>query len=284
MVVHHLNCGNMYPVGSLLLTGEGGFLDRAHVVCHCLLLELPDRLVLVDTGFGTADLTDPVLRFGTASAKLLNIEQDQTRTAIRQIAAMGYEPGDVRDIILTHLDFDHAGGLPDFPLARVHVLDMEHDTAVSPRTFAQRARYCGAQFAHGVNWALHTLSGNDRWFGFEYIRALPDVQEEIYLVPLLGHSRGHCGVAVKDGERWLLHCGDAVLSHQELDPVEPDAPLGIKLFEKFISDDEEAVEANQALLRQLLHENPDQIQAFCSHDPKMLDWVPPSARQAAFAV
>ncbi|WP_373317754.1 MBL fold metallo-hydrolase [Planotetraspora silvatica] len=28
---------------------------------------------------------------------------------------MGYDPADVRHIVVTHLDVDHCGGLPDFP-------------------------------------------------------------------------------------------------------------------------------------------------------------------------
>ncbi len=34
---------------------------------------------------------------------------------------LGYSINDVRHIILTHLDLDHAGGLHDFPNAAVHV-------------------------------------------------------------------------------------------------------------------------------------------------------------------
>ena len=44
---------------------------------------------------------------------------------MRQIQRLGFDPRDVRDIVLTHLDFDHAGGLCDFPEARVHLLGAE---------------------------------------------------------------------------------------------------------------------------------------------------------------
>jgi len=43
------------------------------------------------------------------------------------------------------------------------------------------------------------------------VRALPGARDDVLLIPLPGHSRGHCGVAVKTGEGWLLHCGDAYL-------------------------------------------------------------------------
>ncbi|WP_223281445.1 MBL fold metallo-hydrolase [Streptomyces antnestii] len=42
---------------------------------------------------------------------------DTGETAVRQVAALGYDIEDVRHIVLTHLDLDHAGGLRDFPPA-----------------------------------------------------------------------------------------------------------------------------------------------------------------------
>jgi hypothetical protein len=31
----------------------------------------------------------------------------------------------------------------------------------------------------------------------------------MWLVPLFGHTRGHCGVAIRNGSGWLFHVGDA---------------------------------------------------------------------------
>ena len=56
-------------------------------------------------------------------------------TAVRQIAQLGFEPRDVRHIALTHLDFDHAGGLDDFPTATVHLLASERDAAFARKTW-----------------------------------------------------------------------------------------------------------------------------------------------------
>ena len=56
---------------------------------------------------------------------MLNIQLREQDTAIRQLEALGHKASDVRHIVLTHLDFDHAGGLEDFPNATVHVMDAE---------------------------------------------------------------------------------------------------------------------------------------------------------------
>src|SRR5271166_5077179 len=125
--IHHINCGTMCPRGARLLAGEGGLLASARLVCHCLLVEGAEGLVLVDTGFGLADT---------------------------QIRELGFDSRDVRNIVTTHLDLDHAGGLPDFPEAEVHLLGSELDAAMNPG-WRERARYVAAHWAHGPHWARH---------------------------------------------------------------------------------------------------------------------------------
>ena len=274
MVVNHLSCGTLCPIGALLLTGHGGLLAPTHLVCHCLLIETVDGLVLVDTGIGTKDIENPVERLGRVPMNMFRVEQDITRTALHQLTALGYNPRDVRHIVLTHLDFDHAGGLPDFPWAKIHVLDVEHEAAMNPQSLIERNRYSAAQFEHGPDWALHTVSQGEKWFGFENVRALPATGPDVLLVPLFGHTRGHCGVAVPTQDGWLLHAGDAAFHHQELDPVEPDAPIGIKMIEQIMKDDSDAIFSNQALLRQLIHEQDGRVRVICSHDTKMFEESP----------
>ena len=131
MRVHHLNCGTLCPHGRRLLAGEGGLLEPAKVVCHCLLIETDDGLVLVDTGFGVEDTRD-LGRLGVAF-KLMRPRAELAETALKQVEALGFAAGDVRRIVATHLDPDHSGGLPDFPEAEVHVFGRELDAAMHPK-------------------------------------------------------------------------------------------------------------------------------------------------------
>ena len=66
------------------------------------------------------------------------------------------------------------------------------------------------------------------------------------MVPLPGHTRGHCGVAVRMSEGWLFHCGDAHLHHSEVAAVGGAAPAGLRFFEALMSVDNAARLANQA--------------------------------------
>src|SRR4051794_16370347 len=151
------------------------------IVCHVLLCELPDRLVLVDTGLGTADVADPAGRLGLAR-HLVKPALDERETALRQVAALGYDPTDVRDIVLTHFDFDHVGGLSDFPEATVHVTEAEYGAATNPRR-RERSRYRPAQWAHGPKVVTYAPDG-ERWEGLPAVRPLEGLGDALALVPL----------------------------------------------------------------------------------------------------
>ncbi|QZY29169.1 MBL fold metallo-hydrolase [Nocardioides coralli] len=258
-MIHHLSCATLRPVGTV----GGCFAPRA-LVAHCLLLERPGGLVLVDTGFGRDDLTEPH-RLGRPFVLALRPDIDLAGTAAARVAALGHHPDDVTDIVLTHLDLDHAGGLADFPGARVHVLAAELDAARNP-TLRERSRYVPAQWAHGPQWVEHPDAGDD-WFGFGAVTALAD---DVLLVPLLGHTRGHAGVAVRrPGGGWLLHAGDAYFDAGELATLPHAKPL-IRVFERVMAVDNAQRLANQQRLRELHARHGDQVTVFSAHDPDEL--------------
>ncbi|HXS46273.1 MAG TPA: MBL fold metallo-hydrolase [Solirubrobacterales bacterium] len=268
MRVHHLNCGSFCPHGARLINGEGGMLERGHVVCHCLAIEVGDRLVLVDTGFGMEDARNP-RQLGTAFAALMNPRPKAETTALKQLEALGFAATDVRHIVTTHLDLDHAGGLPDFPGAEVHVLSAELEAALHP-ALSDKLRYIGgAHWKHDPRWVTHGTGGED-WLGFESVRILPGLDIELLLVPLIGHTRGHTAVALKSGDGWLLHCGDAYFNHHEME-APPSCPPMLRFFQNLTAADNKARKSNQERLRELAARHGDQVTLFCAHDPHELE-------------
>ena len=196
MTIHYLNC----------------FTCNARIPRHwqsgtlCLLLESDDGLVLVDTGLGARDYVEAP--FILQIFKLVTIVPlDPGDAAIRQIPKLGYQPEDVRHIVLTHMHFDHAGGLPDFPWAKVHVHHREYEAIKSGKIRRwMDGGYNRHILDHGPDIVQYDETG-DKWYDFDAIR-LP-FEPEMYLLPLFGHTAGHCGVAVKEGDCWLLHVADA---------------------------------------------------------------------------
>jgi glyoxylase-like metal-dependent hydrolase (beta-lactamase superfamily II) len=269
MRVHHLNCGSLCPHGARLINGSGGLLERASVVCHCLAIETGDGLVLVDTGFGIDDARSP-RQLGAAFRLLMAPRPRIETTAIRQLEALGFAASDVRHIVATHLDLDHAGGLPDFPEAEVHVFATELEAALRP-SLRERTRYIGgAHWKHAPRWVEHRSDGGEEWFGFESVRILPGIDAELLLVPLAGHSRGHTAVAIRCGDGWLLHCGDAYFNHGEL-ATPPSCPPVLRFFQNLTASDNRARRSNQERLRELAGAHGDDVTLFCAHDPHELE-------------
>jgi glyoxylase-like metal-dependent hydrolase (beta-lactamase superfamily II) len=265
--VHHLNCGTMCPRSSRFITGRGGWFDDGRMVCHCLLIESSEGLVLVDTGIGTGDIENPKRISPPGLRATIRPVLDREETALAQVEALGFRAEDVRQIVVTHLDFDHAGGLPDFPQAEVHVFAAEHDAMVNP-TFRERPRYPNHYFAHGPRFTRHEVEG-DSWFGFESVRVIGGPDAEVALVPLPGHSRGHCAVAV-DSDGWMLHCGDAYFHADEMgDP--PHCPPGLVAFQAFTGLQHGPRIRNKKRLNRLAREHGDEIRMFCSHDAAELE-------------
>jgi glyoxylase-like metal-dependent hydrolase (beta-lactamase superfamily II) len=257
----------MCPRGARGLSGAGGWLAETKLVAHCLLIESGGSLVLVDTGFGASDCADP-RRLGQPFRALIRPVCDAGETAERRIRALGLDPADVRDIVVTHLDLDHAGGLGDFPAAGVHAFAPEIDAALNP-SLRERSRYLPEQWAHHPAWVPHRTEGED-WFGFESVRVLPELAAEVALVPLVGHTRGHTGVAVRGEDGWLLHCGDAYFHRDEVATPHSCPPV-LGAFQSLTAFDGRARRHNQERLRELARRHGDEVELICSHDPVLLE-------------
>ena len=263
MRIHHLNCGSLCPRGGRLFGGKGGPWAAAPMCCHCLMIEGEDGLILVDSGLGVEDVVDPG-RLGALYTTLVRPRLEVSETALRQIADLGFRTDDVRHIVPTHLDLDHAGGLADFPAATVHVHAAELRAAKTP-TWRERTRYRRAQLETVSHWDPVETGGDD-WYGFRSVRALPGTRDDVLLIPLPGHSRGHCGVAVRTASGWLLHCGDAYFHHAEVAPGGGAAPAGLRLFESLVNIDKAMRVANQERLRALATRHGDEVKLISSHD------------------
>jgi glyoxylase-like metal-dependent hydrolase (beta-lactamase superfamily II) len=269
--VHHLNCATMCPVAGRLLGQDVG-LGRGRMVAHCLLLETErDGLVLVDTGFGTRDVEGHTV-LAAGFRHLVGPVLDPAETALAQVTARGFDPGDVRHIVVTHLDVDHAGGLADFPRARVHLHAREHAAAMTRRKLKERQRYATAHWMHGPSWEVYSEDG-DTWRGLPAVTRLRGLDADVGLLPMHGHTRGHSAVTVRapatDGDRWLVHAGDAYF-HRDSIEGSGHPPIGLATFERAMEMDGRARRASVAALRELRARHTD-VTLFCAHDPAEFD-------------
>ncbi|MCP4140414.1 MAG: MBL fold metallo-hydrolase [Chloroflexi bacterium] len=170
-----------------------------------LLVETEQGLVLIDTGLGKAEYENPS-SFTQAFRVVAEMPFNANEAAITQIEKMGYKAEDVKHILLTHMHFDHVSGITDFPHAKIHIFRQEYDAFMGKRRSFFELAYDKRYIAHKPDVQLYDDVG-EKWFDFDAIR-LP-FSPEMWLIPLKGHSRGHCGVAIQKADGWILHCGDA---------------------------------------------------------------------------
>lgn len=242
--VRHLNCGFLQSDGN------------PKVGCHCLLLEDQNGLVLVDTGIGLLDCQNPLDRIGQQLIDLAGFQFNPADTAIEQIRALGLSPAEVTHIVLTHADPDHTGGLADFPNAVVHLSQEEHAN-LSQGSW----RYLPTHFSHDPNWQLHSRS-DEKWFGLEARPLKLGIDASVLLIPLFGHTHGHCGVAVEQGNgSWLLFAGDAYYLRVEL--ATDDHPVS-RIAAQRAEDDSQRRDSLEQL-RRLVNEHPE-VEIFGYHD------------------
>jgi glyoxylase-like metal-dependent hydrolase (beta-lactamase superfamily II) len=268
MRIHHLNCISSCPLGGRLMDGRTpGVLTRGQLCCHCLAIETGAGLVLVDTGFGLRDVANPRSRLSGFFLALLSPDFREEMTALRQIERLGFRADDVRHIILTHLDFDHAGGLDDFPRATVHMMEQERDYARLQKTWLDRQRFRPQQWGTRANWWVYGSTAGESWYGLGCVRQLAGLPPELLMVPLPGHTNGHAGVAVqRDDGRWLLQTGDAYFYHREMDHDRPWCTPGLRFYQTLMQKSARLRHYNQQRLRELVKQHGSEVTVFCAHD------------------
>lgn len=153
------------------------------------LLRSSQRTVLVDMGF-TAEVARKRKR-------------DYLRTPREGLALLGVDSATVRDVIVTHLHYDHVGTYADFPAARFHVQDDE--MAYATGRYMRHDR-----FSHGYEVddvvAMVRLVFRDR---VVFHSGSADLAPGLSVHRIGGHTRGLQCVRVFTGRGWLVLASDA---------------------------------------------------------------------------
>lgn len=117
---------------------------------------------------------------------------------------VGLDPGKVTDVVISHFHADHLGGLPLVPQARV---------LVGPGNWPEHTGSFTCQL--GADFQPTIASYENRPIG-GFSRSLPLADDgTIAMVPLLGHTPGHAGVVVLDGDREFVLAGDATFDDDQ---------------------------------------------------------------------
>lgn len=111
---------------------RGGRFVMAEPIC-AYLIETARGHVLFDTGVNTDNIRDPVRREeyfmsrGWLAPPIVLPEHD----FLAQLAAVGVAPGDIENVVLSHVHCDHTGHLKHLRHADIWIQRIEHDFAFS---------------------------------------------------------------------------------------------------------------------------------------------------------
>lgn len=181
---------------------EGGSWTKMRKLVHgALLIEHPKGNLLFDTGLGRQ--IDQAFASNSWWQRQL-FAYENVNPALDQMQQHGLSEQHVSAIILSHLHWDHTGGLPDFPNTPVWVQPQGLDQA---QHRGHRPAFL-PELLQGAQWSELQLSKQE-YLGFE--QTLDIYQDgRLILVDLSGHSEGQVGLFINlDSGRRLFLIGDS---------------------------------------------------------------------------
>ncbi|AYD03648.1 N-acyl homoserine lactonase family protein [Neorhizobium sp. NCHU2750] len=188
-----LEGGYIRPDRGALVLGEQG---PVTIPSPTFLMEHERGLVLMDTGMVPAAADDVHAVYGDM-AELDGISLKPEHRVDRQLEMIGFKTSDVDYVIMSHLHWDHTGGMYLFPHAKFFVMSGELQYAFWPRAGGPLYRREDIEPTRGFDWTEIEIPDFD-FFGDGSLR----------VVHLPGHSPGNASLVVRLANRTFILAGD----------------------------------------------------------------------------
>jgi glyoxylase-like metal-dependent hydrolase (beta-lactamase superfamily II) len=172
-----------------------------------LLVKTPSNLVLVDTGLGNKLTTKQKSVFKVSTPWNLPAE----------LNAIGLSREEITDVVLTHGDFDHAGGVA--MLTDEGRLEL---TCPNARHFLQRKEWEDVVAPHPRAKSVYL---EEDFSSLRDSHHLELIDGDVVICPGIslrfsgGHTRGHQVVDMRSGDMVVVHLGDLYPTHFHVNPL-----------------------------------------------------------------
>lgn len=190
-----------YAQRTNLTRGESFVFDDNHDAPHAMdyfmwVLKQGERVILVDTGYEESET-----KFRDRPVPM------DARAAL---APLGLDPTKVTEVIVTHLHYDHAGGISVFPNAQLHLQTAE-------MAYATGACMCHETLRMPFT-ASHICETITRLYSGKLTFHDGDAQivDGVTVHCIGGHSRGLQCVRVRTSSGWLVLASDAAHFYENL--------------------------------------------------------------------
>ncbi len=247
-----------------VLVDSGSWFTLRRLAQNAVLIRHPQGDVLIDSGLGSN--IEQQFSVNSFMNRQLFAYTDLD-PAIEQFKRAGYPSADVVKIIPTHLHWDHASGLEDFPTAQIWVQQQELEEA---REGAAPAHLQNQIDGEQLQWHFLQLN-NQAYMGFDNSLDLYG-DGSIVLVDLSGHSAGQIGIflTISSGKQYFFS-GDTSWTTKGIDDSAPRSSLIKWLVHLNWSDEKNEMQISK--LHQLQNAHPD-LTIVPAHDEIILQDLP----------
>jgi glyoxylase-like metal-dependent hydrolase (beta-lactamase superfamily II) len=226
-------------------------LGRIPLACRCLLLEFNGVKVLCETGIGA--FFDPKM------AERFGVQMPEKHLLLENLKAAGHSPESIDFVILSHLHFDHAGGLLPthkemsegnkelvFPKARFIVGQEAWERALHPHS-RDRASF--------IPELTDKLKNSGRLVIVPKDPMPSELQGAVEFIISSGHTPGQMHTLFKGGSQKVFFCGDLIPGRPW---VHLPITMGYDRFPEQLIDEKASVYARAV---------PEDWLLFFTHDP-----------------
>jgi glyoxylase-like metal-dependent hydrolase (beta-lactamase superfamily II) len=185
-----------YPVNEL---------NQIELPCEPILIQYEGKNYLIDSGVGAGKLNEKQLR---------NFGVSEQSTIEQSLAELGLKTSNIDAILMTHLHFDHAGGLtkwegdklvPVFPNAVIYTTQVEWDEMRQPNIRSKNTYW-------KENW--EPIQHQVKTFVGEF-----EVAPGLKMIHTGGHSDGHAIIRLEQNGEVALHMADIMPTHAHQNPL-----------------------------------------------------------------